>query len=209
MNRRERPASLKRGVISANFSLPDGWDKTFTTDDLMAKARWHQQQRQSETTQDICNRILAREPAHVPALNLLGLIYQESNRHKLAVKALEKAVASDASNAACNYNLASSYQVLDRKEDATAHFQKAIALGMSQKNIEGFIFQNPAITAYINRMFETWPLPVKADELLGRGGLESITDDIFLRCALETVLVSTEPLERFLTYMRSALLDFA
>jgi ubiquinone/menaquinone biosynthesis C-methylase UbiE len=209
MNRKERRASLKRGIISAKFSLPDGWDKTFTTDDLMAKARWHQQQRQSETTQDICNRILAREPAHVPALNLLGLIYQESNRHKLAVKALEKAVASDASNAACHYNLASSYQVLDRKEDATAHFQKAIALGMSQKNIEGFIFQNPAITAYINRIFETWPLPVKADELLGRGGLESITDDIFLRCALETVLVSTEPLERFLTYMRSALLDFA
>src|SRR4029077_4778114 len=42
-----------------------------------------------------------------------------------------------------------------------------------------------------------------------RGRLESIADDIFLRCALETVLVSTEPLERFLTYMRSALLDFA
>src|SRR4029077_16072293 len=112
-------------------------------------------------------------------------------------------------NAACHYNLASSYQVLDREKDATAHFQKAIALGMSQKNIEGFIFQNPAITACINRIYETWPLPVKAHELLGRGRLESIADDIFLRCALETVLVSTEPLERFLTYMRSALLDFA
>ena len=97
----------------------------------MAKARWHQQQRQSETARDICIRILAREPAHVPALNLLGLIYQETGRHKLAVKALEKAVASDASNAACHYNLASSYQVLDREEDATIHFQKAIALGMS------------------------------------------------------------------------------
>jgi ubiquinone/menaquinone biosynthesis C-methylase UbiE/tetratricopeptide (TPR) repeat protein len=145
----------------------------------------------------------------VPALNLLGLIYQEAGRHKLAVKALEKAVASDASNAACHYNLASSCQALDREEDATIHFQKAIALGMSQKNIEDFIFQNPTITAIINRIDETWPLPVKADELLGRGGLESITDDIFLRCVLETVLVRTEPLERFLTFMRSTLLGFA
>jgi len=209
MNRKKRRASLKRGIISANVSLPDGWDKAFTTDDLMAKARWHQQQRQSETALDICNRILARAPAHVPALNLLGLIYQETGRHKLAVKALERAVASDASNAACHYNLASSYQVLDREDDATIHFQKAIALGMSQKNIEGFIFQNPTITAYINRIDEKWPLPVKADELLGRGDLKSITDDVFLRCALETVLVCTEPLERFLTCMRSALLGFA
>jgi ubiquinone/menaquinone biosynthesis C-methylase UbiE/tetratricopeptide (TPR) repeat protein len=209
MNRKERRAGLKRGIISANVSLPDGWDKTFTIDDLMAKARWHQQQRQLETARDICNRILARELAHVPALNLLGLIYQETGRHKLAVKALEKAVASDASNAACHYNLASSCQVLDREEDATVHFQNAIALGMSQKNIEDFIFQNPTITAIINRIDETWPLPVKADELLGRRGLESITDDIFLRCVLETVLVRTEPLERFLTFMRSALLGFA
>jgi ubiquinone/menaquinone biosynthesis C-methylase UbiE len=209
MNRKERRANFKRGIISANVSLPDGWDKIFTTDDLMAKARWHQQQRQSETARDICSRILAREPAHVPALNLLGLIYQESGRHKLAVKALEKAVASDASNAACHYNLASSYQVLDREEDATVHFQKAIALGMSQKKIEGFIFQNPTITACINRIHDKWPLPVKTDDMLGRGDLESITDDIFLCCALETVLISTEPLERFLTYMRSALLSFA
>jgi SAM-dependent methyltransferase len=209
MNRKERRAGLKSGIISANVSLPDGWDKTFTTDDLMDKARWHQQQRQSETARDICNRILAREPTHVPALNLLGLIYQEAGRHKLAVKVLEKAVASDASNAACHYNLASSYQVLDREEDATVHFRKAIALGMSQKNTDSFIFQNPTITAIINRIDEKWPLPVEADELLGRGGLESIADDIFLRCVLETVLVRTEPLERFLTCMRSALLGFA
>ena len=95
MNRKERRASLKRGIISANVGLSDGWDKAFTTDDLMAKARWHQQQHQSETARDICNRILARAPAHVPALNLLGLIYQEGGQHKLAVRALEKAVASD------------------------------------------------------------------------------------------------------------------
>ena len=169
MNRKERRASLKRGVISATGGPHQGWDGALTTDDLMAKARWHQQQRQSETAREICNRILAREPAHVPALNLISLIYQETGRHKLAVKALEKAVASDALNAACHYNLASSYQVLGREEDATVHFQKAIALGMSQKHIEGFILQNPAITANINRIDENWPLPVKADELLGGG----------------------------------------
>jgi SAM-dependent methyltransferase len=210
MNRKERRAGHKRGNASASIAPAGDWDKAFTTADLLAQARRQHQQRQSETARDICNRILAREPAHVPGLNLLGLIFQESGRHKLAVKALAKAIASDALNAACHYNLASSYQALDRPDEAALHFKTAIALGMSQKNIEDFIFQNPTITAWISRVDDSGPLlPARAAELLGDRGLQSIADDIFLRCALETTLIRTEPLERLFTHIRSVLLGSA
>jgi SAM-dependent methyltransferase len=210
MNRKERRAGHKRGNLSAGIAPAGDWDKAFTTAELLAQARRAHQQRQSETARDICDRILAREPAHVPALNLLGLIFQEAGRHKLAVKTLAKAIASDALNAACHYNLASSYQALDRPDEAARHFKTAIALGMSQKNIEDFIFQNPTITAWINRMDESGPLlPARAADLLGPRGLQSLANDIFLRCALETTPIRTEPLERLFTHVRADLLESA
>ncbi|HUD88567.1 MAG TPA: methyltransferase domain-containing protein [Xanthobacteraceae bacterium] len=210
MNRKERRAGHKRGNPSAGIAPAGDWDKAFTTADLLAQARRQHQQRQPETARDICNRILAREPAHVPALNLLGLIFQETGHHKLAVKALAKAIASDDLNAACHYNLASSYQALDRPDEAALHFKTAIGLGMSQKNIEDFVFQNPTITAWINRVDESGPLlPARTADLLGDRGLQSIANDIFLRCALETMLIRTEPLERLFTHIRSVLLGSA
>jgi SAM-dependent methyltransferase len=209
MNRKERRASRKSGNSSPSLGRSHDWDKDFTTADLMAKARWHHQARQFEMAWDISDRILAREPFHVPALNLLGLIHQETGHHKLAVKALTKAVASDAKNAACHYNLASSYQALNRQDEATVHFQNAIALGLNRRKIEDFIFQNPTVTTCINRIDERWPLPAKPAELLGDERLKSIANDVFLRCALETVLICTEPLERFFTLIRSALVDLA
>jgi cytochrome c-type biogenesis protein CcmH/NrfG len=41
--------------------------------------------------QEICRQILAREPAHVPSLNLLGVIAQASGDHRFAVKMFAKA----------------------------------------------------------------------------------------------------------------------
>ncbi|MGD0024733.1 MAG: methyltransferase domain-containing protein [Xanthobacteraceae bacterium] len=209
MNRKERRASLKRSNSSANAALADDRDKALTIADLMAEASWHHQRGLSEKAQDICNRILAREPSHVHALNLLGLILQASGRHKLAVKVLTKAIASDSLNAACRYNIASSYQALNRQDEAAFHFKKAIIFGMRQKNTEDLILQNPAITTCIGRIEEKWPLLIKTDDLLGRSRLESIANDAFLRCALETIPIRGAPLEKFLTLIRSALLGFA
>src|SRR5579862_1953382 len=209
MNRKERRASQRRSSHPAASSAPPAWDKAFTTEGQLAKARLHHQQHQPELAREAAERILAREPSHVPALNLLGLIYQESGRHRLAAKALAKAVAADALNAACHYNLAVSYQALERPDDAAVHFKAAIGLGMSRKNIEDFIFQNSAVTACIDRIDHTWPLPAKTDEILCGQDLDAIANDIFLRCALEKVLIRSEPLEKFLTVLRSALLVLA
>jgi SAM-dependent methyltransferase/tetratricopeptide (TPR) repeat protein len=209
MNRKERRAGLKRGISSAPIAPSSDWDKAFTTADLMAKANGHHQQRQLETARDICNRIVAREASHVPALNLLGLIFQDAGRHKRAVKEFTKAIAADDLDAACHYNLATSYQALNRRDEAEAHFKKAITLGMSRKNIADFIRQNPTIIACIKHLDEKQFPRARSGELLGKHDLESIANDVFLQCALEMILVPTAPLERFLTFLRSVLLDLA
>ena len=78
-------------------------------------------------------------PTHVHSLNLIGIIAQSSGRHQLSVKMFTRAIASDPLNAACHYNIGSSCQALNRRDEAVIHFKKAIALGLSERNIEEFI----------------------------------------------------------------------
>ncbi len=175
----------------------------------MAQANWHHQRGQLQSAQDICDKILAREPSHVNALNLSGLILQASGRHRPAARAFAKALARDPWNAACHYNLGASFQALDRQDEAESHFRKAIELGARLKSVEDLILQNPAVAACTDYAARTWPLPIRTDELFSRYSLETIAKDIFLRCALATVPLHHAPLEKFLTAIRSILLHDA
>jgi tetratricopeptide (TPR) repeat protein len=125
MNRKQRRAGIKRSGTAPPAAVGDDWAKAFSTDDLMAKARGHYEQRRAEAARAICNRILAREPRHVPALNMLGLLLQDTGQHRLAAKEFKKAVAADDLDAACHYNLAASYQALNREDEAASHFARA------------------------------------------------------------------------------------
>src|SRR4051794_14208379 len=103
MNRKERRAASKRrndapGVSAAAIGAAA----------LAAEAsRWYRAGRINEA-QEICRQILAREPAHVQSLNLLGLMAQASGDHRAAVKMFVKAIAADEANAACHYNAGNS-----------------------------------------------------------------------------------------------------
>jgi 2-polyprenyl-3-methyl-5-hydroxy-6-metoxy-1,4-benzoquinol methylase len=209
MNRKARRAGLKPGHPSVNAALSDGGSDTSAIADLMTQASWHHQRGDLRASEDLCKEILAREPAHVHALNLLGLCLQGAGRHKAALKVLKKAIASDSFNAACHYNIASSYQALNTEDEAEFHFKQAIALGARRKSTEELILQNPVIALCVGRIEEKWPLPAKIDEVFGPGGLAPIATDLFLRCALETVLVCGAPLEKFLTFVRATLLGLA
>jgi len=204
MNRKERRAAAKHGKLT-----PIAGDTGPPPEDLLAEARRYYQQGLLTQAKELCNRILARAEQHVPALNLLGVIAQATGRHKLAVKILTRAIASDALNAACHYNIATSYLALDQRERAAHHFTSAIALGMSEKNIEDFILQNPVIASCVERIETKWPLPVKTETLFGPTEVETIANDVFLRCALESVVIRGIGLEMFLTHLRAALLQFA
>lgn len=138
MNRKVRRANRKQGAFAPRAAAV-GDDQAFTTTDLMAQANWHHQRGQLQSAQDICDKILAREPSHVNALNLSGLILQASGRHRPAARAFAKALARDPWNAACHYNLGASFQALDRQDEAESHFRKAIELGARLKSVEDLI----------------------------------------------------------------------
>ena len=213
MNRKERRADLKRGNAVATTAADDwakdwakDWVKDVATADLMAKARWHLQERQAEAARQLCNRILARDPRHGPALNLLGVILQDTGQHRPAIKEFKKAIAADDLDAACHYNLATSYQALHRDGEAAAHFGKAITLGLSGRSIDDFVFLNPAAAACLTAIDEKRLVTVSREVLLGKSDLRAIAGDIFLRCALEMILFKSQRLERFLTFLRATLL---
>jgi 2-polyprenyl-3-methyl-5-hydroxy-6-metoxy-1,4-benzoquinol methylase len=208
MNRKERRAGLASGKSAPSQRFGDP-SKEPATARLLAQAGFLHQRGQSDQAQQICGQILAREPAHVNALNLLGVILQASGRHKLAVKNLAKAIAADPENAACHYDLAGSLQALSRDDEAVIHFKQSIQFGATLKNPEDIVLRNPAIAACTAEIEDKWPLPVKSDELFASHSLQSISGDLYLRAALATVLLHRAPLEKFLTLLRVLLLRLA
>jgi SAM-dependent methyltransferase len=208
MNRRARRAvrtSDRHALINASEKT---WADPSAFAELMHRAGVLYEQGQADKAEFLCNEALARQPSHGQALTLLGLILQQSGRHRLAVKNFRKAIASDPTQAACHYNIAFSLEALGRRDDATVHFRNAAILGYHENRVEKLILQDPAILACVNRMEERWPLPIKTDELFPASIMERISADIFLRCALSTVLLRGVALERLITRLRSAILEY-
>jgi tetratricopeptide (TPR) repeat protein len=147
MNRRERRAAVARSKAAAHVASAD-------TADLVAEATSAYREGRLDDAEVICKQILARAPAHTGSLNVLGLVYQASGRHRLAVKTFAAAIEADDLDAACHYNIACSYQALEERTTAAAHFKKAIALGLSGRDVEQFLMKNAAVVECISRLTE-------------------------------------------------------
>ena len=196
---------LRRGAVKRGNALPT---RTGTAG-LLAEASRQYRQGQLMPARDLCNQILARDPSHVQSLNLLGLIAQVSGDHKRAIRNFEKAIALNAADAACHYNIGSSYQSLDRHAEAVSHFKQAVALGLDGQAIEDFVVQSPIVAPYLDRIAKKWPMTIGHDDLFGAYGVAPVANDLFLVCALESVALAGATLEEFLTQLRSALLRLA
>ena len=209
MNRKERRAASKRRDESARRpnALAFGSAGVSIVDLAAEASRSHAAGRINEA-QEICRQILAREPAHVQSLNLLGLIAQASGDHRVAVKMFAKAIASDEVNAACHYNAGNSYQALGDRNKAIAHFSTAMALGMDEKAVT-FILQSPIIATYVARIAAKWPLPITNVELFGTESVIPLANDLFLRCAMQARTLPSVRLEMLLGYARAELLRLA
>ena len=209
MNRKERRAAGKRRDESARRpnALAFGSAGVSIVDLAAEASRSHAAGRINEA-QEICRQILAREPAHVQSLNLLGLIAQASGDHRVAVKMFAKAIASDEVNAACHYNAGNSYQALGDRNKAIAHFSTAMALGMDEKAVT-FILQSPIIATYVARIAAKWPLPITNVELFGTESVIPLANDLFLRCAMQARTLPSVQLEMLLGYARAELLRLA
>src|SRR5260370_29658734 len=105
MNQKERRAANKRRDESESRPNALAFGSTSPSiADLAAEASRSRGMGRINQAQEICRQILAREPAHVQSLNLLGLMAQESGDHRGAEKMFAKALASGELNAACHYN---------------------------------------------------------------------------------------------------------
>lgn len=198
MNRKERRAAAKTGIRQAAGA-----------DELMAEARRLYQSHRTTEAQDLCEQVIAREPLHVHALNMLGLIAQEAGKHKFAVKMFARALAVDDLNAACHFNIANSCEALQRRADAAEHFRKSIAFGMNDRSAEEFILKNPVVAALLGRISSRWPLSIRNEELFGSAGIAPLAADLLLRTALETVCLGHAGLELLLGHVRFEMLNLA
>lgn len=209
MNRKERRAASKQREESARKPGTLSFDPAaVSVADLAAEATRARGLGRINEAQEICRRILAREPGHVQSLNLLGLMAQASRDHRIAAKMFEKAIASDEVNAACHYNAGNSYQALGSRIKATVHFSKALALGMDDKAVT-FILQSPAVATYVARIAGKWPLPVTNVELFGPESIIPLANDLFLCCAMEAMTLQSYRLETLLGHARTELLRIA
>jgi SAM-dependent methyltransferase/tetratricopeptide (TPR) repeat protein len=201
MSRKERLAALKRDKRSP---VPAS---ARPIEELAAQAQRHFNLRDFASAQKLCKDVLSYAPAHVDSLNLMGLMAQESGRHAKAVKSFSKAIAADPDNAACHYNIGSSYEALNERDKAAAHFKEAIALGMSSGHVDNhLVMQGAAIGIGLERIKAVWPRRPSAAELFVA---PSIADDVLFCCGLETIRLSGFVAERLLTEARYALLRMA
>jgi SAM-dependent methyltransferase len=201
MNRSERRAAVARGRDALTATAVD-------VAQLMVAANSAYQQRRLADAEVICKQILSRAPTHATCLNLLGVVYQTSGRHRLAVKLFAKAIAVDDLDAGFHYNIACSYQAMS-EHVAAEHFKTAITLGMSQKrSVEEFILENVVLLRCIDRIASrSWSS--EKESLFTAEDITAIAQDILLRCALELTVIHGGPLELLLTNLRSALVYLA
>jgi tetratricopeptide (TPR) repeat protein len=197
MRRTERRAAIARsrdGSSAAEIA------------ELMAEANSAYQRRRLAQAEILCKQILSRARSHATCLNLLGLVYQMSGRHRLAVKLLAKAIAVDDLDAGFHYNIACSYQVLDDQIAAAEHFKTAVTLGMgNKKDLEQFLMENVVLLRCIDRITSRhWSL--ENEILLSMDDIAAIAQDILLRCALELTVIRGVPFELLLTKLRSTFL---
>ena len=199
MNRSKRRAAVARGRDALTAATVD-------IAELMAAANRAHQQRRFADAEVICKQILSRAPAHATCLNLLGVVYQASGRHRLAVKLFTKAIAVDDLDAGFHYNIACSYQAMGEQIAAAEHFKAAITLGMSEKrSVEEFVMENVVLLRCMDRIASrSWSN--ENESLLSAEDVAAIAQDILLRCALELTVIHGGPLELLLTHLRSTLL---
>jgi 2-polyprenyl-3-methyl-5-hydroxy-6-metoxy-1,4-benzoquinol methylase len=199
--------SRRRAAIASGRDIPGA--AAVAIPELLALANSAYQERRLADAEIICKQILSRAPGHGTCLNLLGVVYQASARHRLAIKLFTKAIAIDDLDAGFHYNIACSYQATGQPIAAAEHFKTAITLGMGEKrSVEEFIMENVVLLRCIDRIgSRSWSSEKEA--LLTAEDLTAIAQDILLRCALELTIIHGGPLELLLTSLRSALVSLA
>jgi len=94
----------------------------------LSQAFVHHQKGHMAQAQALYEKVLKAEPWHFDALQLLGYLAYQTNRHQMAVELLSKAIAVNPNFAAPYSNLGLALHALKRCDEALDSYDKAIAL---------------------------------------------------------------------------------
>ncbi|MSO92433.1 MAG: tetratricopeptide repeat protein [Rhodospirillales bacterium] len=127
MNRRERRKQAKHEKKrvaekpSATAGLRAELDRAF---DAAVDAQAGGRTAEAEAA---CRAIVAREPNHAPAINLLGILQCQRGDAEAGARLIERAIALEPEEASFHNNLGTALSSLGRKADALAAYERALA----------------------------------------------------------------------------------
>ena len=105
-------------------------------DDLLRKALQLHQSGKLRDAEAAYRSIIAKNPRHVDANNLLGLLCIQTQRFALAIKWIETALQEKPDDPQAHYNLGIALKDVGRLDDAAIHFQQCVDL--DSNNVEAF-----------------------------------------------------------------------
>jgi tetratricopeptide (TPR) repeat protein len=97
-------------------------------DTLFAQTVALRQAKRTAEAETLARRILASEPDHRPALNLLGVLREQAGDHTQAADLFARVAELAPDDAEAHYNLAIVLTALERVDEAIGRYRRAIAL---------------------------------------------------------------------------------
>src|SRR5258708_5859292 len=112
-----------------------GWQMTATTETFQRALQCHQASQWSEAEQ-LYRTTLARDPHHIDAQHLLGLLELQTGRARDAAARIAEAIGALATSgapavpghAALHVNLGTALNAIDRRDEAVASYRRALGL---------------------------------------------------------------------------------
>ena len=101
---------------------------TSKAEQRFAEALTLHQRGQLAEAERLYRQVITRQPDHLDALNLLGVLALQSGRNQEAIDLIARALANNDRVADFHNNIAEAYRRCGRFDDAAAHFTKAIEL---------------------------------------------------------------------------------
>jgi 2-polyprenyl-3-methyl-5-hydroxy-6-metoxy-1,4-benzoquinol methylase len=202
MNRKARRAASKQTMTGACVAA-------VPTADTLTHAEGLYRAGALAKAEELCLGVLAREPAHIRCLNLLGSIAQTGGQHRRAVNYWGKALEVEPRDGVLWCNAARSYEALNQKQKARHAFKQAIAAAWFEMDFVALALGAPAIAGPVKRLEDAWPARPPPQAIFGPSGLSAIARDALLLSLLESVPLADMAIEALLTAARTFLLRLA
>lgn len=118
--------------------------------DIFASAKEYHQQGILDNADKLYQKVLANDPTHFDALQLLGLLKQQQGQHNIAIELLNRAITINPNFYAVYVNLAAAYSDLNDYEEALKNHD--IALTLQPNNL--FVLSNKANVLFELQRYE-------------------------------------------------------